>query len=121
MVQTDFLIIGSGIAGLSLALNLAEEGRVTIVTKKDLADSNTNYAQGGVAGVLGNDDSFDLHVADTLAAGAGLCRRDVVEMVVREGPARIHDLAVDDQHQLYLAENDNHSRSSYLWTAMLPR
>ena len=92
MLQTDFLIIGSGIAGLSLALNLAERGRVSVVTKKALEDSNTNYAQGGVASVLGDDDSFDLHVADTLAAGAGLCRRDVVEMVVREGPARIRDL-----------------------------
>jgi len=92
VLQTDFLIIGSGIAGLSLALNLAERGRVSVVTKKALEDSNTNYAQGGVASVLGDDDSFDLHVADTLAAGAGLCRRDVVEMVVREGPARIRDL-----------------------------
>jgi len=92
VVQTDFLIIGSGIAGLSLALNLAEQGRVTVVTKKALEDSNTNYAQGGVASVLGPDDSFELHVADTLAAGAGLCRGDVVEMVVREGPDRIRDL-----------------------------
>ncbi len=92
MIQTDFLIIGSGIAGLSLALNLAERGRVTVVTKKALEDSNTNYAQGGIASVLGPDDSIDLHVADTLAAGAGLCRRDIVEMVVREGPARIRDL-----------------------------
>ncbi len=92
MISTDFLIIGSGIAGLSLALNLAERGRVTIVTKKALEDSNTNYAQGGVASVLGTDDSFDLHVADTLAAGAGLCRSDIVDMVVREGPKRIRDL-----------------------------
>jgi len=90
--QTDFLIIGSGVAGLSLALNLADHGTVAIVTKKDPADSNTNYAQGGIASVMGPDDRFDLHVADTLAAGAGLCRRDVVEMVVREGPARIRDL-----------------------------
>jgi L-aspartate oxidase len=92
VVPIDFLIIGSGVAGLSLALNLADRGRVAIITKKDLSDSNTNYAQGGVAAVLGPDDSFDLHVADTLAAGAGLCRRDIVEMVVREGPARIRDL-----------------------------
>jgi L-aspartate oxidase len=92
VVQTDFLIIGSGIAGLSLALNLAERGRVTVITKKALEDSNTNYAQGGVAGVLGSDDTFELHVADTLATGAGLCRRDIVEIVVREGPARIRDL-----------------------------
>ncbi len=92
VIHTDFLIIGSGIAGLSLALNLAERGRVTLVTKKALEDSNTNYAQGGVASVLGEDDSFDLHVQDTLAAGAGLCRREIVEMVVRDGPARIRDL-----------------------------
>ncbi len=92
VIQTDFLIIGSGIAGLSLALNLADRGRVTVVTKKALEDSNTNYAQGGVASVLGPDDSFEMHVADTIAAGAGLCRPQVVEMVVREGPARIRDL-----------------------------
>lgn len=92
MIQTDFLIIGSGVAGLSLALNLASRGTVAIVTKKDLVDSNTNYAQGGVAGVMGPEDSFDLHVADTLAAGAGLCRREVVETVIREGPERIRDL-----------------------------
>ena len=92
MIQTDFLIIGSGVAGLSLALDLAGRGTVAIVTKKDLVDSNTNYAQGGVAAVMGPEDRFDLHVADTLEAGAGLCRRDVVEMVVREGPERIRSL-----------------------------
>ena len=116
MLQTDFLIIGSGVAGLSLALNLAQRGRVTIVTKKALEDSNTNYAQGGVASVLGSDDTFELHVADTLAAGAGLCRRDVVEMVVREGPARIHDLAelgvafTTDGGRLALGLEGGHSR-----------
>jgi L-aspartate oxidase len=92
VVQTDFLIIGSGVAGLSLALNLAARGSVAVVTKKDLADSNTNYAQGGVASVAGDDDAFDLHIQDTLRAGDGLCRREVVEAVVREGPARIGDL-----------------------------
>ena len=92
MIQSDFLIIGSGVAGLSLALNLANRGRVALVTKKALTDSNTNQAQGGVAAVMGGDDDASLHVADTLAAGAGLCRRDVVEMVVREGPDRIRDL-----------------------------
>ncbi len=92
MVRTDFLIIGSGVAGLSLALNLAGRGTVAVVTKKDLHDSNTNHAQGGVASVNGEDDSFDLHVADTLRAGDGLCRRAVVEAVVREGPERIRDL-----------------------------
>ncbi len=92
MITSDFLIIGSGVAGLSLALNLAERGRVAVVTKKELADSNTNYAQGGVAAVSGADDDVALHVADTLRTGDGLCRRDVVEAVVREGPARIRDL-----------------------------
>jgi L-aspartate oxidase len=90
--QTDFLIIGSGVAGLSLALGLAEHGKVYIVTKKDLADTNTNLAQGGIASVLDPNDSFDLHIRDTIAAGVGLCREEVVEMVVRDGPARIHDL-----------------------------
>jgi L-aspartate oxidase len=92
VIQSDFLIIGSGVAGLSLALNLAGHGRVAIVTKKDLTDSNTNYAQGGVAAVVGPDDRVEDHVEDTLTAGAGLCRRDIVEMVVGEGPERINDL-----------------------------
>lgn len=123
VVQTDFLIIGSGVAGLSLALNLAERGRVTIVTKKDLSDSNTNYAQGGIAGVLGPDDSFSLHVADTLAAGAGLCRRDVVEMVVREGPARIQDLGdlgvafTTEGGRLALGLEGGHSRKRIIHSA----
>ncbi len=123
MVTTDFLIIGSGIAGLSLALNLAERGRVAIVTKKALEDSNTNQAQGGVAGVLGDDDSFDLHVADTLNAGAGLCRRDVVEMVVREGPARIRDLVslgvafTTESGRLALGLEGGHSRHRIVHSA----
>jgi L-aspartate oxidase len=89
---SDFLIIGSGIAGLSLALRLAEHGRVNIVTKQNPADSATRLAQGGIAAVFDADDSFDLHIEDTIEAGAGLCRRDVVDFVVREGPERIREL-----------------------------
>lgn len=91
-IKTDFLIIGSGIAGLSYALKVAPYGSVVIVTKKDKKESNTNYAQGGIAAVVAEDDSFDLHVQDTITAGAGLCKPDVVRMVVTEGPDRIRDL-----------------------------
>ncbi|MDJ0888813.1 MAG: L-aspartate oxidase [Desulfobacterales bacterium] len=91
-VQSEFLVIGSGVAGLNFALRAAEVGRVAVVTKKEAMESNTNLAQGGIAAVLDVDDSYELHVQDTLASGAGLCRREVVELVVREGPARIRDL-----------------------------
>jgi len=91
-IQTDFLIIGSGVAGLSFALKVAEFGDVVIVTKKGITDSNTNQAQGGIASVFSSLDSFDLHIRDTLAAGDGLCHRDVVEMVVKNGPERIREL-----------------------------
>ncbi|MDJ0888462.1 MAG: L-aspartate oxidase [Desulfobacterales bacterium] len=91
-VQSEFLVIGSGVAGLNFALRAAEVGRVAVVTKKAAMESNTNLAQGGIAAVLDADDSYDLHVRDTLASGAGLCRREVVELVVREGPARIREL-----------------------------
>ncbi|MCX8108805.1 MAG: FAD-binding protein, partial [Verrucomicrobiae bacterium] len=88
----DFLVVGSGIAGLFFALKVAPHGRVAIVTKKTSAESNTNYAQGGIASVMGSDDSFELHVQDTLAAGAGLCKEDVVRTIVKEGPARVREL-----------------------------
>jgi L-aspartate oxidase len=91
-VKTDFLVIGSGVAGLIFALQAAETGDVALVTKKRAVESNTNYAQGGIAAVFGQEDSFDLHVRDTLAAGDGLCHPEVVEMVVREGPERIREL-----------------------------
>jgi L-aspartate oxidase len=91
-IQSDFLVIGSGIAGLSYALRVAEIGTVSIVTKKERAESNTNYAQGGIAAVVGTDDQFAYHIEDTMKAGGFLCHRDVVEMVVKEGPARIKDL-----------------------------
>jgi L-aspartate oxidase len=88
----DFLVIGSGIAGLFYALRAAEHGSVAIVTKKQAADSATNWAQGGIAAVMAEDDSFEDHARDTLAAGAGLCRPEVVERVVERGPAMIEAL-----------------------------
>lgn len=90
--KTDFLVIGSGVAGLSFALKVADHGSVTIITKKNVQQSNTALAQGGVATVLGKNDSFDLHIADTLAAGDGLCNREVTEMVIKNGPDRIREL-----------------------------
>ena len=92
MKRFDFLVLGSGIAGLSFALKAAKRGRVAVVTKKNRAESNTNYAQGGIAAVTSKEDSFELHLKDTLAAGAGLCREDVVRVIVEEGPARIAEL-----------------------------
>ncbi len=92
MKQFDFLILGSGIAGLTFALKVAPHGRVAIVTKKDRAESNTNYAQGGIASVTSKEDSFKSHVSDTLTAGAGLCNERVVRTIVEEGPARIAEL-----------------------------
>jgi L-aspartate oxidase len=88
----DILVIGSGIAGLSFALKVAKHHRVAVVTKKEKIETSTNYAQGGIASVLGPDDSFDFHIRDTLQAGDGLCHPDVVEMVVKGGPMRVQEL-----------------------------
>ncbi len=91
-MKTDFLIIGSGIAGLSLALKLAAHGKVLIITKSNEDESNTKYAQGGVAVVVDKADSFDKHIQDTLIAGDGLCNQQIVEMVIKEGPERIQEM-----------------------------
>jgi len=91
-VESDTLVVGGGIAGLFFALKAADRGSVTLLTKDRLPVSNTAYAQGGIASVWSPQDSFAAHVEDTLDAGAGLCHRDVVELVVREGPERIRDL-----------------------------
>ncbi len=91
-MRTDFLVIGSGIAGISYALQVAPYGSVTIVTKKTKAESNTNYAQGGIAAVVSAIDSVESHIRDTLQAGYGLCHEEIVKMVVSQGPAEIQRL-----------------------------
>ncbi len=88
----DFLVLGSGIAGLFFAIKASKYGKVAIITKKDKAESSTNYAQGGIAAVITQDDSFELHVRDTLVAGAGLCKEDVVRQIVQEAPECIMEL-----------------------------
>jgi L-aspartate oxidase len=91
-LNTDVLVIGSGIAGLFAALKIAQYADVILVTKKDKNESNTNYAQGGIASVISKDDSFEKHIQDTLNAGAGLCNEKMVRILVQEGPERIKDL-----------------------------
>src|ERR1051326_4126545 len=124
MKQFDFLVLGSGIAGLSFALKVAPHGRVAIITKKDRAESNTNYAQGGIAAVTSKEDSFELHVRDTLEAGAGLCKENVVRTIISEGPARIAELIELGMHfseresngarELDLGKEGGHSRRRIL-------
>ena len=118
-MNCDFLVVGSGIAGLSFAIRAAEIGTVVIVTKKKEVDCATNLAQGGIAAVLSKDDSFDLHVQDTLKAGGGLCDKNVVKIVVEEGPDRIKELIdigvgfirdEEDQNELNLGKEGGHSR-----------
>jgi L-aspartate oxidase len=92
MITTDYLVIGGGIAGLSFALKASRTGSVAVITKRSLTDCSTSRAQGGIAAVWDPDDSFEQHIQDTLSAGAGLCNRETVEMVVREGPARVREL-----------------------------
>ncbi|MCU0473695.1 MAG: L-aspartate oxidase [Bacteroidales bacterium] len=90
--RTDFLVLGSGIAGLTFALKASKFGKVSVITKANLEDTNTRYAQGGIAAVFREPDNFEKHVQDTLIAGDGCCNEEVVRMVVREAPERIKDL-----------------------------
>jgi L-aspartate oxidase len=112
---TDILIIGAGIAGLRAALAVPRSCDVLVVTKDKIQQSNSSYAQGGIAGVLSPEDRFENHIEDTLTAGGGLCHRDVVEMVVREAPAQIATLIdwgthFDEEHgQLALTREGGHS------------
>ena len=125
MRDFDFIVLGSGIAGLSFALKAADKGRVALVTKRAPADSNTAWAQGGVACVMSNEDSFELHIRDTLEAGAGLCHADVVRTIVTEGPARIAELMElgvhfdhrengDGRQELDLGREGGHSKRRIL-------
>ncbi len=91
-MKTDVLVIGSGIAGLYAALRISEYAEVILVTKKNKSESNTNYAQGGIASVIDEKDTFEKHIHDTHIAGAGLCNPKTVEILVKEGPSRIYDL-----------------------------
>src|ERR1700744_695365 len=96
MIQTDFLVIGSGIAGLSYALKVAQQHpdkKVLVITKSRADETNTKYAQGGIAGVTDFEhDSYEKHIHDTLIAGDGLCNPRTVEIVVKEGPERINEI-----------------------------
>ena len=121
--EFDFLIIGSGAAGLSYALQVAELGRVAIITKKQKAESNTNYAQGGIAAVIDQYDSFDKHIADTLDAGAGLCKKEAVEVIVREGPEAVSRLLqfgarfTKEETNLHLGKEGGHSHNRIVHAA----
>lgn len=103
-LKTDILVIGSGIAGLFFSLKVSEYADVMIITKKQRADSNTNYAQGGIASVLSPLDSYESHIKDTLEAGDGLCDREVVEKVVKEGPKRVNELV--DLYNVNFTKNE---------------
>ena len=118
VLETDYLVIGSGIAGLNFALLAAEHGRVVVITKKAPNDTNTNWAQGGVSAVLAPDDSLEQHVDDTLRAGDGLCDRAVVERCVAEGPAAVERLlqigvrlARDEAGKLDLGREGGHTKN----------
>ena len=124
-MQTDFLVIGSGIAGLTYALKIATEypdKKVLVITKTDADETNTKYAQGGIAGVWDAEkDSFAKHIEDTLIAGDGLCNEDVVEIVVKEGPDRIRELInigtnfdLKDNGQYALGKEGGHSENRIL-------
>lgn len=117
MVTTDFLVIGSGIAGLLFALDVAEHGSVTVITKQDPTEGSTRYAQGGIASVISPLDSFQSHIEDTIACGAGLCNEEVVKNVIEEGPDAIahlielgtkFDIAVDESTGFELGQEGGH-------------
>src|SRR5881394_1255744 len=124
MKEYDFVVIGSGIAGLSFALKAAKYGSVAVITKRRGTDTNTAWAQGGIACVTSDEDSFELHVHDTLEAGAGLCDEGVVRTIVTEGPERIRELTelglqfdereISGHRELDLGKEGGHSKRRVL-------
>lgn len=121
MKKYDFLVIGSGMAGLSFALRVADKGKVAILTKSTIGETNTSYAQGGIASVTYKPDNFEKHVHDTLIAGNGLCDEKVVHMVVNEAPKQIQELIkwgtqfdTDNNGRFDLAREGGHSEHRIL-------
>src|SRR5262245_29004315 len=124
MKEYDFVVIGSGIAGLSFALKAAKHGSVAVITKRKGSDTNTAWAQGGIACVTRDEDSFEVHVSDTLEGGAGLCDGEVVSTIVTEGPERIRELVelglhfdereVSGHRELDLGKEGGHSKRRVL-------
>lgn len=124
MKKFDFLVLGSGIAGLSFALEASKHGSVAVLSKKSLELSASSWAQGGIASVSGEDDNFDLHIQDTIIAGAGLCKPEIVDLVVKEGPACIAELASHGANfdkvsggTFHLHQEGGHSRRRILHAA----
>ena len=120
---SDFLVIGSGLAGLSFALRAAERGRVVVLTKGEIQESNTNWAQGGIAAAVSESDSWELHEEDTLIAGAGLCDPAAVRYLVQEAPRAIEwlislgaEFDKETDGDLALGREGGHSRHRIVTT-----
>ena len=120
-VEADFLIVGSGLAGLTAALHLCPHGKVLLLTKRSAGESNSDWAQGGIACVVDPSDSFEEHVSDTLGAGAGLCKEDIVRAIVEGGPQRIRELEAwgvrferNEEHGYDLGTEGGHTRRRVL-------
>lgn len=116
-MQVDFLVVGSGIAGLTFATKAAKLGSVLVLTKKRKADSSTNYAQGGIAAVFGENDAPEYHIQDTIKAGEGLCDNEMVAIMVRDGPKLVEELhsmgcrfSINSNGRFDLAQEGGHSR-----------
>src|SRR5689334_25228043 len=115
--ETDFVVIGAGVAGLRAAIELASSGRVLVLAKLEITESATQYAQGGIAAALSDEDEISLHLQDTLNAGDGLCNRPAAQILVEEGPERIEELISWGTHfdrhgtRLAFTREGAHSRS----------
>ncbi|HIA03208.1 MAG TPA: FAD-dependent oxidoreductase, partial [Myxococcales bacterium] len=122
IIDTDYLVIGTGLAGMHAALTLAEHGKVLLLTKRQTHDSNTAYAQGGIASVTAADDSFDAHINDTINAGDGLCDPQAVQSIIEDGPAAIERLVHSGvnfdrrENQFHLTREGGHHASRILHT-----